>query len=417
MSIEKISYLILLLLPLYLIKLPISDIGSINLLDVFLLFHLGVFIILIFFKKIKLVEIKGFFVNNFLAIFGLFLIILGLILSFLENQNPSNWADQLGIIKSFYLLPILFSSISAYLVKIEIIKKRRLISTVFFSSCLVAFIGFFYLIFNKLTFDSRLSAIFNSPNYLAMYLAVGMIIIWWIILFSQKINKNKKTVFQILFLLFFILLIFTKSAGAVTAVLICLGLLYLTKKSLIEKSEKILLLCLNFFIALNVFFMLLFCFILPGTLKKMSYSAFENRGSLDSRLVIYQVNGKILQDHFFWGIGAGNFQEVYLNYQQNFPPYPQWAVPHPHNLFLSFWLEAGASGLIGLILIFFQLSRNIKSSRLKKIDFIPSILIIYFLIHGLIDSTFWKNDLAIIFWLMVFLSFKFKNHKHSYFKK
>jgi len=30
----------------------------------------------------------------------------------------------------------------------------------------------------------------------------------------------------------------------------------------------------------------------------------------------------------------------------------------------------------------------------------------YILIHGLVDTTYWKNDLSIIFWLVIVLGYK-----------
>jgi O-antigen ligase len=106
------------------------------------------------------------------------------------------------------------------------------------------------------------------------------------------------------------------------------------------------------------------------------------------------------------GIGPGMFQDYYLKYQSHFPvSYLEWAVPEPHNLFLAFWLETGLLGLAGfiwLLAIFFK-----KLFLLfKKSNYFATILIMlmgYILIHGLADTTYFKNDLSVVFWLAVAL--------------
>ena len=155
---------------------------------------------------------------------------------------------------------------------------------------------------------------------------------------------------------------------------------------------------------------------------------------------------KILKDHWLIGIGPGLFQPYYLDYQKYFPPYLEWAVPQPHNLFLAWWLQAGLLGLIGflwLVIKFFKQTASIvrhhlfptlssteergqnelttptvSPSRVREgeskkgwvfaikqpLTIFSMAVIIYFLVHGLVDATFWKNDLALIFWVIVLSS-------------
>jgi putative inorganic carbon (HCO3(-)) transporter len=111
----------------------------------------------------------------------------------------------------------------------------------------------------------------------------------------------------------------------------------------------------------------------------------------------------MIKSNPFFGIGPGNFQNKYLEYQKYFPPYLEWAVPQPHNLFLAFWLEAGVIGLIGfiwlLVLFFRDNKKAIENNRLYGTLYLAIIL--YFLFHGLIDTTYWRNDMAILFWMVV----------------
>jgi putative inorganic carbon (HCO3(-)) transporter len=124
--------------------------------------------------------------------------------------------------------------------------------------------------------------------------------------------------------------------------------------------------------------------------------------SLKSRLIIWQSAWQMTKDHPLVGIGPGLFQKYYLDYQTQMPPYLEWAVPQPHNLFLAFWLQTGLFGLLGFIWLLALFFRQGKSGQL--INYFLMAAMIYLLAHGLIDTTYWKNDLAIIFWLITGLS-------------
>lgn len=130
------------------------------------------------------------------------------------------------------------------------------------------------------------------------------------------------------------------------------------------------------------------------------------RSSWQSRLAIWQAAWLIGKDHPIFGIGAGMFQEYYLRYQKYFSvPYLEWAVPQPHNLFLAFWLQAGLLGLFGfvwLLVIFFRQAISLIKKR-NQLAMAMGLVVLYTLLHGLVDTTYFKNDLAVVFWLMAAL--------------
>ena len=116
----------------------------------------------------------------------------------------------------------------------------------------------------------------------------------------------------------------------------------------------------------------------------------------------------MLEKNPFFGIGAGNFQKNYLALQPYFPPYLEWAVPHPQNLFLSFWLESGLLGLISFVgILYFSMQPLLKKESVKKNTPSAKLLVaffIYIIIVGLFDTPYWKNDLSAIFWIFIILS-------------
>jgi O-antigen ligase len=157
------------------------------------------------------------------------------------------------------------------------------------------------------------------------------------------------------------------------------------------------------YLSILIFIFLALLFILKDTAKFQDFVSFDDRSSLASRVMIWESAGKILTDNYVLGIGPGNFQAKYLEYQKFFPLYLQWAVPHPHNIFLAFWLSTGLIGFfsfLGILYLFFR--KSIPGIKFNDaVNVISLGIIIYFLLHGLVDTTYFKNDLAVIFWLAI----------------
>ena len=93
--------------------------------------------------------------------------------------------------------------------------------------------------------------------------------------------------------------------------------------------------------------------------------------------------------------------------------------PYPHNFYLALWLELGFLGLLvfwGMLVKFFaSIFRRIKNNPSSK-RFLLAVAgaMIVILIHGLVDTPYFKNDLSVLFWLIIGLSVlpnHFKNQK------
>ncbi|NTV41380.1 MAG: O-antigen ligase family protein [Candidatus Moranbacteria bacterium] len=156
----------------------------------------------------------------------------------------------------------------------------------------------------------------------------------------------------------------------------------------------------TFFIITVLLFLVLFFQI--NTQKFSDLTNHPEKSSLASRIMIWNVAEKLALENPISGIGPGNFQKEYLAAQPSFPPYLEWAVPQPHNLFLAFWLQTGLIGLFGFVF----LACNIFIFLLKKenknsLDWVLFSFLLYTLIHGLVDTPFWKNDLSFLFWFFI----------------
>jgi O-antigen ligase len=360
----------------YQASFPVNNIGSLNLLDLFLIIGIIGSLFLIY-KKNYSIEFKKYLVSKkIIILFVLFITIATLV-------NLSNdWISNLSTLKSFFILPIFWSITTSFLIKKSFLSFWYFLYSYLIYTVVLGVFVFVFKFLQKTTFDNRISLFFESPNQLAISLSLGIITI---LILGSRFNKN---IFYFLLILLPALW-WTQSLGALIAIL---GVISIHLNKFLKNK--------SFFV--SRFFVLFSCFWLalilltPFLYKEFKYNPFLNQNSLDSRMVIYEVSQKIISNNFWDGIGPKNFQTEYLFLQSKFPSYPQWAVPHAHNLFLQIW---SAYGIFSLFL--FILFLNKKSLSLKKdpSNFIFYFLI-YFLIHGLIDTPIWNNDQSLFFWFI-----------------
>lgn len=320
-------------------------------------------------------------------------IITGIISSSFLSSNQMN---GLGILKGWFLIPMLFSV--ALFVKIK--NKKDLEETylaIFLSGLTISLIAIVYLLLEILTYDNRLRAFYASPNYLAMAITPSVFFGLFFI-FQKKLSWLYAS--SLMIILFSLYLTF--SYGAWLAIIISLGLVYFftAKKSRVKWILASSLVIFLYFIYLSQ----------ADSDKFKSALTLNERSSLSSRLTIWDVSFKLIYANPVFGIGAGNFQQTYLSMQKYYPPFLEWAVPHPHNIFLAFWLQAGLLGLIGFLSIIYILLKKLflllKNKKEAAYAAPLAAYFVYVLTHGLVDTTYWKNDLALIFWVIVILALK-----------
>jgi O-antigen ligase len=376
-SLEKAIYSLILFLPLYLIRLKVFSIPT-NLWEVF------AFLLFFWWASKR----SGSYFNwkeesGRLLFLGLGLILAGFLVSTLSRAN---YLAGLGIIKSWFLVPVIFS-----LITLDVLgrgKRDLIFNALYFSAFGVAVLSLAYYFLGNITYDGRLQGIFNSPNYLAMYLSPAVLIGFWRLI-DKKEGQVSRKVILISFLAILLALFFTFSYAAwISVVLVLVG-------GVILKEGR---LGYVFVLALALLAIL---FVERNSTKMNDLLNFSERSSLSSRTMIWRSSLKMVENNWFLGIGPGNFQAYYLDYQKYYPPYLEWAVPHPHNIFLAFWLYGGILGIIGfLLLIYLFLGKVLSGMKIANSwQVISMAIVMYFFLHGLFDTTILKNDLAVVFWL------------------
>lgn len=333
-------------------------------------------------------NLKTEIINNKLLYIGIFLLFIGFILSLVKSNDV---LSSLGIIKSWFVVPLLFYIVLKNVLKNEIEKKKAFFVFIF-SGFAISAIGLIYFILDILTYDNRLQAFYPHPNMLSIIMAVSVIMIIGLRFEIRKLNIIKYSVFVLFLFSLVFNLITTKSSGAHIGAI--LAIYFMDFKNFIfnKKYANYILFGIIIFAGL----------VLPFASKLTNPWEME-RNSIASRLMVWQSSVEIIKDNFILGIGPADFQNKYLEYQENFNPYLEWAVPHSHNIFISTWLMSGFIGFIGFILILFSIFKKIPNNKSQISSVIALTILIYLLVHGFVDNTIWKNDLSIIFWFLIAL--------------
>lgn len=369
---ENLVYFSILAMPLYLLRFSLAGIHT-NVFEILALVCVAWFFIQRRSFKIALRDYKTYFMP-------VGLIMIGLFVSTLLNDE---YRTGFGIIKGWFVIPLIFAW-----VVIETLRPEKIFQAIYQSVFLVASASLVYFITGELTFDGRLQAFYNSPNFLAMYLAPAVII-------GSRLWENNKKYYTLSLTLILLVLYLTFSYAAWIAVFLAIVTRLVFEKREFFRNKKIAM----------ILALILVVFLLQlGTSKMNGLLRMEERSSFSSRMMIWSAAGKIISDNPVWGIGPGNFQDKYLEYQKYFPPYLEWAVPQPHNIFLAFWLQAGLTGLIGFLTLLFFWFKNLWKENKKEIQITSGLIMIYIILHGLFDTTYFKNDLAVVFWLIIFLA-------------
>lgn len=137
------------------------------------------------------------------------------------------------------------------------------------------------------------------------------------------------------------------------------------------------------------------------------------RSSSSVRLQIYTISSNLIAQGWFLGQGLGQFPALYeMKGAEILGQVPYETIMlHPHNFVFAAWLNTGLIGLAGFITVIVICFKKSYIAFIKPVEKGPAgrewiravvfgmLLIILF--HGLVDTPFFKNDLALMFWLLV----------------
>ncbi|TMB89333.1 MAG: O-antigen ligase family protein [Chloroflexi bacterium] len=144
---------------------------------------------------------------------------------------------------------------------------------------------------------------------------------------------------------------------------------------------------------------------IPFVAARLAHQLDPHYSTLALREAIWSVTLRMLRDRPLFGAGISGYQTVMSHYRtRNLHP-----EPYAHNIFLTTWSEVGLIGLAAFALILFGLLWRAWTAFGSADDFYRPLLWgifaawVVFVIHGLVDSPYWKNDLSMEFWILAAL--------------
>ncbi len=359
-------------------------------------------------------------------------IILVLIAAFVSVIISGFSNASLGILKAYFIEPLMF-----FIVFVNVFKIKESRNKIFWALAVSAFIISCTAIYQKITGNlmpleyaesGRVTGVFAYPNALGLYLGPVVIILagWLFKIINDQlsvINQFSKIFFVVISIALSVVAIFlAKSEGAlagIAAALLFLGLIY-------NKRSR--------WITAGIAVLAVVGLIASSPAREYAINKVMLR-DLDGQIrrQIWQETWEMLTDspfNFIFGAGLANYQDTVALYHQEgifVRDYgdPDWRRKvvwnneykakvwqpleiylYPHNLLLNFWSELGLAGMLLFIWIigkFLVISYRILviGGKNKGIALGLAGAMAVIAAHGLVDVPYFKNDLAVVFWMLI----------------
>lgn len=333
-----------------------------------------------------------------------------------------------GLWKAYFVEPIIF-----YWIMLSLIERRRYLEGLFWglggSVIYLSLIAIWQKIFAvgvpQAFLDpsggvDRVVSVFGYPNAIGLFF--GPIIVLFIgflyyrntdSLLLYATNAGRFWFKLAVIVLGFIVVVLAKSEGAIIAIGVCAWLMLVANK----KSRLLVL------VATGVFGVEL---LVNANLRAfLATKLFLLDWSGQVRRVMWAETWAMLKDNWLFGAGLAGYPTAILPY------HAKWfeVFPYPHNILLNFWVALGLPGVVafiwlGISFIWVNL-KNVFSIVYERgvslpFDKIASLIFLLvgleMIIHGLVDAPYFKNDLAVLFWILVgsaSLNVKLKGSKNS----
>jgi len=315
------------------------------------------------------------------------LLLSGLISVFVANDHRA----ALGLYRAYFIEPI-----ALFYVASDLLSKRRdfrtllvglgLGTSVFAVLNVVAFAA--AALQNTIHFGAPPSAIYTSSNSVAMFLEPPMAFAVALVLFSDERRDRLMALIWALVLAVALALTFSRGGFLALAVFAVLTLVN------VRPDVRRPLLVIGVAAAALVLITVVVASTTPLMKSRFSYVALNY--TLQTRSAIFIATFDMIAANPLLGVGLGayvyklhNFIEIY-----------------PHNLYLTLWVELGLLGLLAFLYVFVKMFVSAWRALPLASGFERALLwgvvgtVVMWAIHGLVDSPYWKNDMAVEFWLV-----------------
>ncbi len=412
-NIFQASLVFIACLPLYVVRVSLAGLPS-TLLELML----GVLFVMFVIKHPKL---KNFKISWELGIW----ILIGLV-----SVGVAGWSlASLGVWRAYFLEAAMAFIIFANLFK-EREDKLQVVKALSISAIGISVLAAYqYLTGNLIpnpfwaeAATRRATSVFPYPNAVGLYLAPIAILSLSAFVSTYKKHIKDYYLFGLGFIFSIIGIMAARSDGAIFALAFSIFILLVFANKLTRKIS----------LAGLVLGAIIF-FAVPGIKTYVSDRASLNDFSGQIRKIQWTETWKMLKDNrLVTGAGLLGYQAAVKPFHQegffynneklsqndfvkkvwNDEAYreshwqPLEIYLYPHNIALNFWSELGLVGLLLFAWIFIKYIYKAVKEFIQTRDVLTLGLIsvmITILIHGLVDVPYFKNDLAIMFWLIIAL--------------
>lgn len=255
--------------------------------------------------------------------------------------------------------------------------------------------------------QARLQSGFDSPNTLAMYLVAALVMgLLWLLGGDEwkRINVRMRVGWVSLLVVLLYGVIGTGSYGAGLALLVGLGYGF----SVTHLSRLVRSLMISLVVVAGI--AMPFVYVQQGSWFGPShYNATYGLSSGEVRLTLWKYATEEILRRPVFGIGLGQWQPMFmaratsdglLSYRK-----PGLAIElihaslFPHNLWLATWLQLGLLGVVVLVgLSYISLSAPVA---LGPFGAPMAGVVMATLIHGIVDTPLYRNDLSVMWWVVV----------------
>lgn len=365
---NKWVLVLLVLLPTYLVRFSVWGV-PLNLYD---LFAVGGFAYCV-------IHYHGWKLHRGFSWSALSLLLIGIIAVLVSDHK----ADALGIYKSYLVVPIMIG----VMIQTARPKWQAVVQALGCSLLFVSGVAVFQWLsgygvpapWQVGGVDVRMTSIYDYPNAVGLLAApiVALSLAW-------LIHERSNRLFHAVVAVFGCLAIgLSQSDGAVLAVGVAIGI------SLLFTRYRTWVVAAGVGLTMIVL-------VVPAARQKVLLQ--DTSGEV--RQALWQGTVHLLKARPLQGAGLANFPDVYAQYKLD---RHVELLLYPHNLFLDFWVEFGLLGAIWITIVLLRFMWNALHNTKHAHSLVLLTGMMAMVAYGLVDVPYFKNDLAVLFW--VFLAF------------
>lgn len=361
-------------------------------------------------NKIKQIDFK--FYLPFLLYFAIY--IIGILYS--HNQRKA-W-NELNAKLSFLLLPAIILS--------EKISREKMFKILLFLKYWLFFFALF-LLFKQVVLDQRslwtlayfsLKDVTNIHQwYFSQFYFLALLLVLYQI--HEKSINNKVALLEIIFILFFIVLLSAGPTILMSFAIVFFSIFFLVKNWYI-KFVILLALFLGFYLVKDTYFLKKKIhrithieWNLEKNIQKHALvfsSEFTDYNTLELRLIKWHLASNIIKNNFFTGVGSGDSQDL-LNKSYKEIQFQNGIKFHynAHNQYLE---EGMRFGLIGILLFLYFLGNSLVLAY-KQGNLFLVALILFIALSALIESVLARFHGVVFYSVIVPFLYKFYQLKNA----